>query len=86
METILITPGEIRHLSNLMHMRSPATGQVLVAEMQDLGSLVESSYTAVMMAQTAFIDSCKRIQEEEPLLERKMTELLDKLVTNIDLG
>lgn len=64
----------------------PDYGQVLVAEMQDLGSLVESSYMAVMMAQTAFIDSCKRIQEEEPLLERKMTELLDKLVTNIDLG
>ncbi|XP_045115374.1 uncharacterized protein LOC123506974 isoform X2 [Portunus trituberculatus] len=64
----------------------PDYGQVLVDEMQSLGNLVESSYTAVMMAQTAFIDSCKRIQEEEPLLERKMTLLLDKLVTNIDLG
>lgn len=64
----------------------PDYGQVLVAEMQELNDMVESSYMAVMMAQTSFIDSCKRIQEEEPLLERKMTELLDKLVTNIDLG
>ena len=55
---------------------------MLANEMQALDSMVES----VKKAQKAFIDSCKQIQEEEPLLERKMTELLDKLVTNIDLG
>lgn len=64
----------------------PDHGQILMAEMQDLGSLVESSYTAVLIAQNAFIDSCKRIQNEEPTLEHKITEILDKLVTDIDLG
>ncbi|XP_066952697.1 paramyosin-like [Macrobrachium rosenbergii] len=64
----------------------PDHGQQLVAEMQDLGSLVESSYTAVLVAQNAFIDSCKRIQAEEPTLEHKIAEILDKLVTDINLG
>lgn len=54
--------------------------------MQELGSLVESSYSAVLVAQNAFIESCERIQMEEPTLELKITEILDKLVTNIDLG
>ncbi|XP_071512557.1 uncharacterized protein [Panulirus ornatus] len=61
-------------------------GQILMSEMQDLGQLVESSYTAILVAQNAFIDSCNRIQIEEPTLELKITEILDKLVTNIDLG
>ncbi|XP_037795391.1 uncharacterized protein LOC119590754 [Penaeus monodon] len=64
----------------------PNHGQMLRAEMQELGSLVESSYSAVLVAQNAFIESCERIQMEEPTLELKITEILDKLVTNIDLG
>ncbi|XP_018024270.1 uncharacterized protein LOC108680025 [Hyalella azteca] len=64
----------------------PDNGQSLASELQELENLVENSYTSILHAQNVFIASCHRIQDEEPLVEAKIADILDKIVTSIELG
>ncbi|KAF2362155.1 hypothetical protein FHG87_007089 [Trinorchestia longiramus] len=64
----------------------PGSGQSLASEFQELENLVENSYSSILHAQNVFIASCHRIQDEEPLVEAKITDILDKIVTSIELG
>ena len=53
--------------------------------MNELESLVKNSYNTMIDTQRTFIDSCQRIQNEEPSMEEKIVNILDSLVRHVNI-
>ncbi|KAB7498579.1 hypothetical protein Anas_07654, partial [Armadillidium nasatum] len=56
------------------------------AEVQELEHLVENSYSSILLAQNLFLESCRSNEKQELSTEGQIIDVLNKLVTNIDLG
>lgn len=53
--------------------------QSLDEKLRELTSSVDHSYTSILLAQNSFIDSCKRIQDEEAHLYHAVEEIVDEV-------
>jgi hypothetical protein len=51
--------------------------------LNELGRKFDSSFQMLMLAQNLFLESCHRIQLDEPQLEGKLTQVLERILDAI---
>ncbi|CAG2058222.1 unnamed protein product [Timema podura] len=60
-----------------------ALADLIQRRFSDLGRKHESSFQTLIMTQNLFLESCHRIQQDEPQLENKLTLVLKKILDTI---
>nr|CAD7576098.1 unnamed protein product [Timema californicum] len=66
-----------------LELSMEALADLIQRRFSDLGRKHESSFQMLIMTQNLFLESCHRIQQDEPQLENKLTLVLEKILDTI---
>lgn len=69
--------------SDSLEVTMDALAGLVQRRMSELGRKLDSSFQMLMLGQQMFLESCHRLQLDEPQIEAKLTQVLERILDTI---